>query len=73
VINHGELVEGHELDWGFNEWRSIGPFVVWKSDDIHISLKNLANVNPIHLENTLMHEWAHACCWHHGDDKGVPL
>ena len=20
----------------------------------------------------VIHEWAHSCCWHHGENKGVP-
>jgi hypothetical protein len=72
VINQSEAAAGHQTDLGFSEWRVIGPFVVWKSDDIHISLLNHAALPPAELENTLMHEWAHTCCWDHGDGKGVP-
>ena len=72
VINHSEQVEGHEHDLGFNEWRRMGPVVVWKSDDIHISLNNHAGMQPSALEDTLTHEWAHSCCWPEGGGKGVP-
>jgi hypothetical protein len=73
VINHSELRPGNERALGFTDWRVIGPFVVWKSDDINVSLNNHARLPPRELESTLMHEWAHACCWDHGDGKGVPL
>src|SRR5262245_35485095 len=72
VRNHSEQVEGHESDYGIHERRTIGPFIIWKSDDIHISLRNHVGLPPAELENTLMHEWAHSCCWEHGDGKGVP-
>lgn len=72
VINHSEQVEGHQTDLGFSEWRVIGPIIVWKSDDIHISLPNHARLAPVELENTLMHEWAHTCCWPEGGGQGVP-
>jgi hypothetical protein len=72
VINQSQQVDGHEFDLGFNEWRRIGPFVIWKSDDIHVSLKNHAGLPARALEDTLMHEWAHSCCWEEGGGKGVP-
>ena len=72
VICFSDTVEGHDSDLGYTEWVKIGPLVVWKSDDIHISLRNHSTLPAEELENTLMHEWAHSCCWDHGDDKGVP-
>ncbi len=57
---------------GYSQWRMIGPFVIWKSRDIHVCLRNHGALAQVELENTLMHEWAHSCCWRHGDSKGVP-
>ncbi len=66
--------ECHTYMLGYHELWKVGPFTV-KSDDIHICVNNhnTRGLPPAELENTLMHEWAHSCCWEHGDGKGVPL
>ena len=58
---------------GYAERWSVGPFT-GKSKDIHVCVNNhnSRGLPPGELENTLMHEWAHTCCWEHGGGKGVP-
>jgi hypothetical protein len=42
-----------------------------KSSDVHLCLSNIDRLGD-DASATLMHEWAHTCCWEHGDGKGVP-
>lgn len=72
VINNGTGRDEIGARYGYTNSRSIGPLVVWKSKDIHIFLTTLKDLPAKELENTLMHEWAHTCCWGENDGKGVP-
>jgi hypothetical protein len=54
----------------------LGIFKV-KEDDIHVCLGNIEDSCGAAgfaegLSVTLMHEWAHVCCWGEGEGKGVP-
>lgn len=40
-----------------------------KSSTIHFCVNNFRAVN---IGDLAVHEWAHSCCWDHGDGKGVP-
>jgi hypothetical protein len=52
---------------GYNNWWW---FLGWhKSSTIHFCVNNIRNAN---LGDVAVHEWAHSCCWNHGDGKGVP-
>jgi hypothetical protein len=57
--------------FGFTTWYvSLGVFKI-KSSDVHLCLSNIDRLRT-DASATLMHEWAHTCCWDHGDGKGVP-
>lgn len=57
---------------GYTEWTFLGPFVLCKSDDIWVCLDRHQGRPQKVLEDTLMHEWAHTCCWEDGEGGGVP-
>ena len=56
---------------GWNTWIAVFGFKLWASGTIHVCINNHGN-NAQLLRDTLMHEWAHSCCWDHGDGQGVP-
>ena len=56
---------------GYNEWTMLFGYKLWAEDEIHICINNVGNDANL-LADVMLHEWAHACCWDHGDDHGVP-
>ncbi|ETX08466.1 hypothetical protein [Candidatus Entotheonella palauensis] len=42
-----------------------------KDEEIHICINNIGNNDDL-LADVMLHEWAHSCCWSHGDNHGVP-
>ena len=45
-------------------------FFGWhKSTTVNLCVNNLRRAN---IGDVVMHEWAHSCCWSHGDGHGVP-
>ena len=53
---------GYNTWWWFFGWH--------KSKKIHICTNNASTAD---IPDTILHEFAHSCCWDHGDGKGVPL
>lgn len=52
---------------GYNNWYW---FFGWrKSSTIHFCVNNFRAVS---IGDLAVHEWAHSCCWRHGDGKGIP-
>lgn len=56
---------------GWNAWTVFFGFKLSASSTIHVCVGN-HGADDVLLEETLVHEFAHACCWDHGDGKGVP-
>jgi hypothetical protein len=55
---------------GYNNQISFfGLFTIWKSSTVHICVNNVRHANK---GDIVIHEWAHSCCWDHGDGQGVP-
>jgi hypothetical protein len=52
---------------GYNNWYW---FFGWhKSTTIALCVNNIRRAS---VADIVIHEWAHSCCWEHGDGKGVP-
>jgi hypothetical protein len=56
---------------GYNNWTMLFGHKLWAQDEIHICLNNIG-ANDDLLADVMLHEWAHSCCWDHGDGGGVP-
>lgn len=56
---------------GYNYWRMAFGYKLWAQDEIHICKNNIGADDDL-LADVMLHEWAHACCWDHGGDHGVP-
>lgn len=61
--------DGRLLGW--NVWRMFFGFKISASSTIHVCVSNHGE-DDVLLAETLVHEFAHACCWDHGDGQGVP-
>lgn len=57
--------------YGWNNWITLFGFKFAAEEEIHICIKNIPDNNL--LADVLLHEWAHSCCWQHGDGGGVPI
>lgn len=44
-------------------------FTIYKFKTIHLCLNNIRRAS---ISDIILHEWAHTCCWDHGDGNGVP-
>lgn len=58
--------------YGINYWVVVNGSKQSAQIVIHLCLNNIPQGDPSLLEDILMHEWAHSCCWDHGDGDGVP-
>jgi hypothetical protein len=56
---------------GYNKWKMYFGYKWRAEEEIHICINNIG-ANDDLLANVMLHEWAHACCWDHGDGQGVP-
>lgn len=56
---------------GYNNWFKAFGYKLWAEDEIHICINNIGADDDL-LADVMLHEWAHACCWGHGEGGGVP-
>ena len=56
---------------GWNSWTTIFGVKLWASGTIHLCVNNNGN-NANRMRDVILHEFAHSCCWDHGEGQGVP-
>ncbi len=74
IIEHGQPCEEQPTLLGWNTW-SMSSFLFWSwkdtaEDKVHICIDHIAS--DAQLVSVLIHEFAHSCCWGHGDNSNVP-
>lgn len=59
---------------GYNRWFTFfGLFKIWASSTIHLCKNNIEKYGyEDDMWKIIIHEFAHSCCWNHGDNHGVP-
>ena len=55
---------------GWNDRFTIFGVKLWASDTFHLCINNIGN-NANRMRDVILHEFAHSCCWDHGNGHGV--
>jgi hypothetical protein len=71
IIEHGSRCEDDPTLLAWNQW-TLGWFGYKRSAEkvVHLCIDHIRS--NAQLVSVLVHEFAHSCCWDHGDGQGVP-